>query len=243
MKKILSVIYCAYFFVTAALLFIVLAILYPLVTVFDSKKKLLHYLTVLWGYHFVRLNPFWKCRFEGTENLEPGRNYVIVANHQSLADVFVLSGLRHHFRWVTKESLMRVPFFGWIMRLNGDVPIKRGDGRSIREMMARCKDWLNNNVSILMFPEGTRSEDGNIIQFRDGPFRLSVDCNVPVIPVVITGTREVISKSSRKLNFVASMRIKILPPILPATFEGSSGNMRRFVQETMSQSLMQMRTE
>jgi 1-acyl-sn-glycerol-3-phosphate acyltransferase len=241
MRYVFSLLYCVYFFITAALLFLVLCAIYPIVVLFDRRKKVLHYLTLLWGFHFVKLNPFWNCRFEGIDNLASGQNYVIVANHQSLADVFVLSGLKHHFRWVAKDSLMRVPFFGWIMRLNGDVAIKRGDIKSIKEMMSECKTWLSNNVSLLMFPEGTRSEDGNIREFRDGPFRLAVDCNVPVVPVIITGTRDVMSKSSRVFNFGAAMTVRILPPVPPQSFEGSSGKMRRFVHELMTDSLADLR--
>jgi 1-acyl-sn-glycerol-3-phosphate acyltransferase len=226
-----------YFFITAALLFLLLALLYPFALLFDRRKKLSHYMTILWGYHFVQMNPFWRCRFEGLENLKGKQNFVIVANHQSLADVFVLSGLRHHFRWVAKESLMRVPFFGWIMRLNGDVAIKRGDIKSVKVMMSQCKQWLGNRVSILMFPEGTRSEDGNIGEFRDGPFRLAVDCDVPVVPVIICGTRKVMAKRARVFDLAADMTVRVLPPVMPAEFNRSSGKMRSFVHELMKQTL------
>lgn len=240
MAYVLSLVYCIYFFTTAAILLIALAFLYPIDLLLDQQKKFLHYLTIGWGFHFVRINPFWNCRFEGIENLKEGHNYVIVANHQSLADIFVLSGLKHHFRWVVKDSLMRIPFFGWIMRMNGDVSLKRGDIKSIKEMMSDCKKWLAKNVSILIFPEGTRSEDGIIKQFRDGPFRLSVDCDVPIVPVVIAGTRQVLAKRARVFNFAAEMTVRILPPVMPASFQGSPANMRRSVQALMTEHLAQM---
>lgn len=243
MAYVLSFVYFVYFFTTAALLSIALAFLYPINILFDRQKKLLHYLTIGWGYHFVKLNPFWSCRFEGMENLLPGRSYVIVANHQSLADIFVLSGLKHHFRWVVKDSLMKVPFFGQIMKLNGDVAVKRGDIKSIKVMMSDCQFWLKKNVSVLIFPEGTRSEDGKISQFRDGPFRLSIDCDVPVVPVVISGTRQVLAKHALVFNFAADMTVRILPPVMPASFERSPVNMRRSVQALMTDHLAQMVAE
>lgn len=238
MSFFLSFLYCCYFFVTAALLFFVLLILYPFVILFDRQKGLLHTLTSLWGYHFVLLNPFWNCRFEGMHYLIPGQNYVIVANHQSLADIFVLSGLRHHFKWVSKESLLRIPFFGWNMKLNEYVAIKRGDKKSIREMMSSCKKWLNQGVSIMMFPEGTRSDDGKIGAFRDGSFRLSQDCNVPMLPIVISGTREIVAKHSRIFNFGAKISITILPPVLPEFFSGKPGLMKKHVHEMMERALL-----
>ncbi len=243
MTQLLSVLYCFYFFFTAALLFFFLVLIGPLVSLFDSRKSLVHYLTSLWGYHFVLLNPFWKCRIEGADNLRRGQNYVLVANHQSLADVFVLAGLRHHYKWVSKESLLRIPFFGWNMGLSGYVAIKRGDIRSIKEMMSTCKQWLARGVSIMMFPEGTRSETGQIGHFRDGSFRLSIDCNVPLIPIVITGTRDVIAKHSRSFKFGANMRIKVLPPVFPEAFMGSSGKMRDHVRQLMESTLLCMRQE
>lgn len=223
------------------MLSIVLMLLSPFTILFDRQKSILHYLTSLWGYHFVLLNPFWQCRFEGTDYLKCGQSYVIVANHQSLADVFVLSGLKHHFKWVSKDSLFRIPFFGWNMRLNEYVAVKRGNANSIREMMSSCKKWLSQGVSIMMFPEGTRSENGRMSDFRDGSFRLSLDSNVPLVPVVITGTREVLAKHSFIFNLSAKMTIKILPPILPGPFQGSPGRMRDHVHELMERTLYGLR--
>lgn len=237
MSLLFSVAYYFYFFATAALLFLALAIMTPFAFVFDRQKKLFHFLTSLWGYHFVKLNPFWNCSIEGAHFLEPGKSYVIVANHQSLADIFVLSGLRHNFKWVSKESLLQIPFFGWNMRLNEYVALKRGDLRSIKAMISGCRKWLKQGVSIMMFPEGTRSEDGKMGNFRDGSFRLSLDCNVPVIPVVISGTRDVIAKHSFKFNYSAKMTIKVLAPVDPSQFQGSSALMRDYVHELMESTL------
>lgn len=229
-----------YFFVTSALLFFSLSIITPIVVLFDRNRTLIHYLTSLWGHHFIMLNPFWKCVIEGSEHLQAGKNYVIVANHQSLADVFVLAGLKHHYKWVSKESLLKIPFFGWNMRLNNYVGLRRGDRKSIKEMMEQCKNWLTKGVSILIFPEGTRSEDGSIGDFRDGSFRLALDCNVPVVPVVISGTRHVIAKHSRTLNFSGNMQVKVLPPVVPSRFAGSPVKMREHVRNLMLETINTM---
>ncbi len=233
MSLLMSCLCYCYFFSTASLLFFLLLFLTPLCYAFDRNRSLIHKLTNLWGYHLVMINPWWKCRIEGAENLEPEKNYVIIANHQSLADVFVLAGLKHHFKWVSKESLMRIPFFGWNMRLSQYVGLKRGDRKSIKQMMSDSKTWLKKGVSIMIFPEGTRSEDGTIGEFRDGSFRLSLDCDVPLLPVVITGTRDVISKHSRVFNFQAKMKVQVLPAISPEPFKGQPAKMREHVRELM----------
>lgn len=238
MSRIVSALYCLYFFVTAALLFFILLIIYPFELLFDRQKRIFHTITSLWGYHFVLLNPFWKCRFEGLKHLRKGQRYVMVANHQSLADIFVLSGLRHNFKWVSKASLLDIPFFGWSMKLNEYVSIDRGNKTSIKKMMASCKRWLDQGVSIMLFPEGTRSDDGRMGAFRDGSFRLSQDCNVPILPIVITGTREIAAKHSRTFNFGAEVRIKILAPVWPEQFNGKTGLMKTHVHGLMERILL-----
>ncbi len=243
MVRILSLLACCYCFSTAAVLFVVMTLLTPFAMLFDPQRKLFHFMTAAWGWHHVILNPFWECRIEGAEFLERDKNYVIVANHQSLADIFVISGLWRQYKWVSKESLLNIPFFGWNMRLNEYIAIKRGDIKSIKEMMATCKHWLQQGVSIMMFPEGTRSDSGELGNFRDGSFRLSLECDVPVVPVVITGTKEVIAKHSRTFNFASKMRIKVLPPVLPETFKGRPAAMRDHVHQLMKSTLHDMRKE
>lgn len=92
----------------------------------------------------------------------------------------------------------------------------------------------------MMFPEGTRSEDGRIGEFRDGSFKLALDCNVPLVPVVITGTRDLIAKRSRTFNFAARMQVKVLAPVSPSNFQGSPDSMRKHVRGLMLDTLAQM---
>jgi 1-acyl-sn-glycerol-3-phosphate acyltransferase len=241
MSRILSILYGLYFIATAAMLFVLQIMLYPIVTLLDPNRKIFHQLTSLWGLHFIKLNPGWAYTIEGSEQIRDEQNYVIVANHQSIADVFLLSTLwRHHFKWVAKDSLWKVPFFGWNMSLIGYVPIKRGNLSSIKEMMQGCRTWLRRGVSIMMFPEGTRSETGNIGAFRDGCFRLALENNVPVLPVVVCGTRELIPKSSNSLNFHGNMHVKVLPPILPEAFGNNARLMKEHVHSTMTAALEQL---
>jgi 1-acyl-sn-glycerol-3-phosphate acyltransferase len=241
MSRVLSALYALYFIITAALLFVLQVAVFPIVALLDPNRKIFHQLTSLWGLHFLKLNPRWAFTIEGGEQMNQRQNYVIVANHQSIADVFLLSSLwRHHFKWVAKESLWKVPFFGWNMRLIGYVPIKRGNLSSIKEMMQRCRTWLDRGVSIMMFPEGTRSENGDIGAFRDGCFRLAMERNIPVLPIVVSGTRDLIAKSSNSLNFQANMHVRVLPPISPDAFGTNPRLMKEHVHAVMSAALEQI---
>lgn len=240
MKKLLSWLFAAYFFGSSFFLAGVAAILCVLTAPFDPNRRILHYFSCWWGYHYVQLNPFWQCQFEGLEHIDPAKTYVLVANHQSMADILVLYGLRKPFKWVSKEEIFNVPCVGWNMYLNQYVRIKRGNMSSVKEMMTTCRDWLKQGASILMFPEGTRSEDGELLSFKDGSFRLACEANLPVIPIVVTGTHEILPKKQKILNFHSQIKVKVLPAVLPADFERKSAAMRNYVHDLMKKTLAEM---
>jgi 1-acyl-sn-glycerol-3-phosphate acyltransferase len=145
-----------------------------------------------------QLTPLWDMSTEGAPPADIGsRGYVVIANHESNADPFLLSHLPWDMRWVAKQELFRVPVVGWLLKLSGDMPIRRGDHGSAREMLATARRTLDEGLSVMMFPEGTRSEDGRLGPFRDGAFRLAIEAQAPVLPVVVRGTRGCMPKHSR----------------------------------------------
>ena len=139
----------------------------------------------------TRLSGMWRFSVEGEAPADIGtRPYVVVANHLSTADPFLLSFLPWDMRWVAKEELFRIPLTGWLLRLSGDIPLRRGNGASIKETMATCRATLDAGLPVMLFPEGTRSRDGELQPFKDGAFRLAIDAQVPVLPIAIEGTRD-----------------------------------------------------
>lgn len=160
-----------------------------------------------------RLTPLWRFAIEGDPPADISRAaYVVVANHESQADPFLLSWLPFDMRWVAKEELFEPPVTGWAMRFGGDIPLRRGDGESVREMMSECERALAGGISVMMFPEGTRSKDGQLLPFKDGAFGLAIRAGVPVLPVAIAGTRQMRPKHSKWFG-KAHACAKILPPI------------------------------
>ncbi|HEY9730912.1 MAG TPA: lysophospholipid acyltransferase family protein [Drouetiella sp.] len=243
MNKFLSALFTIYFFSSCAFFFSVCALICCVTAPFDPKRRAVHAFSCWWGFHYFQINPFWKLSYEGVDNIRPDKTYVLIANHQSLADILLIYGLHRRFKWVSKESIYKVPFVGWNMGLNQDVLLKRGDMKSIREMMDTCRNWLQRGCSIALFPEGTRSEDGEIQPFRDGAFRLAMDCGLQIVPIVIDGTFDILPKGSTTLNFKKQIKIKVLPPVDPAPFNGSSGAMRTAVREEMISALAKMRNQ
>jgi 1-acyl-sn-glycerol-3-phosphate acyltransferase len=129
----------------------------------------------------------WKFRLEGSWPARGGP-FVVVANHQSLLDIVLLSRVPREMKWVGKEELFKIPWIGWMLRLTGDIAVRRGDSESGGEAVAKAKAYLKRGMSVMIFPEGTRSRDARLLPFKKGAFRLAIDAGVPVLPVVVSGT-------------------------------------------------------
>jgi 1-acyl-sn-glycerol-3-phosphate acyltransferase len=143
------------------------------------------------------LSPIWSFAVEGAPPADMGhRAYIVVSNHESTADPFLLAHLPWDMRWVAKEELFKLPVIGQLMKYGGDIPLRRGDRSSVVAMMTECRRTLAHGMSIMMFPEGTRSPDGSLGRFKRGAFELAVAAGVPVLPVAIAGTRACRPKGS-----------------------------------------------
>jgi 1-acyl-sn-glycerol-3-phosphate acyltransferase len=160
-----------------------------------------------------RLTPLWRFEVRGTAPADiASRAYVVVCNHESNADPFLLSWLPWDMRWVAKQELFRVPVSGWALSLSGDIPLRRGDAESVRAMLAECRRTLGEGLSVMMFPEGTRSADGTLGRFKDGAFELAIDAGVPVLPLALTGTHDCLPKGSVWFG-EASAVVRVLDPM------------------------------
>jgi 1-acyl-sn-glycerol-3-phosphate acyltransferase len=159
------------------------------------------------------LNPLWHFSTEGAPPSDIGsRAYVVISNHESNADPFLLSWLPWDMRWISKEELFTLPLVGTLMRLGGDIALRRGDPDSVRHMMAECRATLDQGLSVMIFPEGTRSRDGELGAFKDGAFRLAIEAGVPILPVAIAGTRSCLPKGSAALGEARAVA-RVLAPI------------------------------
>jgi 1-acyl-sn-glycerol-3-phosphate acyltransferase len=144
----------------------------------------------------VAINPLWHFRTSGVRIRDPRRPYVAVSNHESLADIFLISHLPWEMKWLSKESIFRIPVMGWMMSLAGDIAVRRSERASRAEALEACRERLRNHVSVMIFPEGTRSRTDELLPFKDGAFRLAVESGVPILPLVVAGTRGAMQKGS-----------------------------------------------
>lgn len=222
LSKLISYGFFAIVAITSIPLYI-MALIVRLVTYpFDRRLRLLHLLTCFWASIYTWMMPPWRIRIEGRENVRKNTAYMIVSNHQSQLDILVALRLFFHYKWVSKSEIFRLPLIGWNMTLNRYVKIKRGDRKSIEQMLAECAMHLDEGSSVFMFPEGTRSPDGEIKAFKLGAFQLAHEKKVPILPIVISGTSKALPKYSLDYTGVHRIYIKIFEEIPYAAFENKT---------------------
>ena len=160
----------------------------------------------------VRLIPAWDFRTEGVVIADPRRPYVAVANHESFADIFLLSHLPWEMKWLSKEAIFRIPVMGWMMRMAGDIAVRRGEKGSRKMAVDQIHDRLDKKVSVMILPEGTRSPDGELLPFRNGAFRVAIERQLPILPIAVAGTREAMAKHSMRFNPARAIA-EVLEPV------------------------------
>lgn len=205
---------------------------------FDPDRKLAHNFGTIWGKGIFFANPFWKLKISGKGFVRKNKAYVLVSNHLSLADIICIYCLNRQFKWVAKESLFKVPFLGWSMSAMKYVRLRRGELGSIRESFDESLRWLNRDMSILIFPEGTRSRSGQLGSFKNGAFKLAIRAKKPIVPIVLTGTNKAIQKGRKVMSAGIKCRLKILKPISTDNFkEEDFAKLRELVRSKMSEAI------
>ena len=240
MTAAFSILYWTFFLLSAMVLFVVAVILWLVTLPFDRNRALLHRYTCWWGQLYLRCLSGCRILVEGRDKIAPHTPYVLVANHQSATDVMALSALGVLFKWVSKKEAFRLPFIGWNMWLNQYVCVDRGNLRKVRQTMEECKSWLQRGMSLLMFPEGTRSKDGAIHEFHNGSFKLAADCDCPVLPIVVDGTFP-IYRGWKVLAFPGQITIRVLDPLTVQDTGGKVSILCERVFERMKQELAGIR--
>ncbi|MFO0727488.1 MAG: lysophospholipid acyltransferase family protein [Myxococcota bacterium] len=216
MATIFSILFWLFFAASCVVFFAVAVILWILTWPFDRDRRLNHLFSSLWAATYAVIYPGWRVKVTGRQHIAPQKAYVLVANHTSIADVVLLFCLFRQFKWVSKTSVFRVPFLGWNMWLSRYVPLLRGDKESVKRMLEDCRRWLSRGMSILMFPEGTRSKDGVLLPFKPGAFSLASELGVPVIPIAIHGGHLLIPKHGKRFAARAELWVEVLEPIAAA---------------------------
>ena len=150
----------------------------------------------IWAKLFCIMT-FVRVTVVGRENISKGTSYVFVANHQGAYDIFSIYGyLNHNFKWMMKKSLERIPLVGYSCRKAGHIYVDNHSPAAIRQTMQDAEKQLAGGMSVVVFPEGSRTFDGKVHAFRRGAYTLAVEFGLPVVPVTIDGAFEVMPRTA-----------------------------------------------
>jgi 1-acyl-sn-glycerol-3-phosphate acyltransferase len=233
----------------SSIIFITLALpvallLWLIAIPFDRRRLMNNRWMVIQGIVLTKMSPFWKVVVDGREKIDHKQAYVIVPNHQSMLDIVFFNMLHHRLRWVSKIEVFKIPIVGWEMRMVKYIELVRGNKASVVKMMDKCVESLREGISVVIFPEGTRSLTGAIGKFKPGAFQIAVKTDKPLLPVLIDGTGDILPKKGFIFGNRSVVRIRVLDPIFPGNFKtGDPDELAARVHAQMVSALEQLRSE
>ncbi|HIS34625.1 MAG TPA: 1-acyl-sn-glycerol-3-phosphate acyltransferase [Candidatus Avirikenella pullistercoris] len=208
-----TIFYFLFLFVFLIVYFPIFALIWLVTLPFDPKKVVLHQASCFLSMMIIRICPLWSIHVSGKEFIDKKQSYVIVSNHQSMLDIPLMVNVPLNFKWVSKKEVYKMPIFGWVLWLRDDIGIERGGLTSTKKMLYKCKHFIEKGLSIVIYPEGTRSKTGRVNAFKEGGFIVAKSSNVPILPVVIDGTWVVSNHMGIGLKMPNRLSLTILEPI------------------------------
>ncbi|PRQ46114.1 putative 1-acylglycerol-3-phosphate O-acyltransferase [Rosa chinensis] len=218
----------------AIYLFALMVVAHPFVLLLDRyRRRAQFFIAKVWATFAVTL--FLNIKFEGLENLPPPDvPAVYVSNHQSFLDIYVLLTIGRPYKFISKTSIFLIPIIGWAMFLLGVIPLKRMDSKSQLECLKRCIYLLKKGSSVFFFPEGTRSKDGKLGDFKKGAFSLAAKTNVPVVPITLIGTGKIMPVGKEGILNTGPVKVVIHKPIEGTDTETLCRESRNIIAEALN---------
>lgn len=218
MKIIAKILYFIYQWLIAGPVFVVVTFITAIITAVGSLVGNKNF----WGYYPPRYWSRFTCmlflmrvKVTGRENIDKNTSYVFVANHQGAYDIWAIYGyLNHNFKWLMKKELEKIAMVGWACKCAGHVFVDDSSVRGIKETISQAEKTLKNGMSLVIFPEGSRSWDGKMIPFKRGAFMLAGEFRLPVVPVTIDGSFKAMPRSTYNMT-PSTIRMTIHRPIYP----------------------------
>ena len=209
----LSAVYYLFLIFLCTLFMVLSAVALVLCCPFDKGRRTVHELSRVLVRIFFFIPLRWRQTVVGLEHVDKRKQYVIVLNHNTVVDIPTLYYVPLNFRWVSKREVFKVPFFGQFLVLHGDICIDRGRAaEAMEQLLRKGKQWIARGASVAIFPEGTRSKDGEIHRFKAGAFTLAKEAGVEILPVVLDGTKTLIRRNLL-FNWGNRITLRVLPPV------------------------------
>ena len=213
---------------------IIVALLTMIGSIFDDRFWG-YWPGMIWGRLFYRLF-FIPVKVDGLENIDKGQSYIIAPNHQSYWDAFLVYGfIGIKFKWMMKKELGRIPFVGWACYMAGCIFIDRSSRESGMNSIRKAESKLKNGMSVVIFPEGTRTPDGQMGKFKRGAFLISEELGLPILPVTIDGNYDVMSRHAKSVTW-HPVHMTIHKPVWPrSNKETSETELKAIMNETSNE--------
>ncbi len=218
----------------------ILATLIGLAGLIDPHGKVVYRFNRLWTWAILCAGGV-KLKVTGLEKLNPSRQYIFIVNHQSNVDIPILlqSLPRFQLRWIAKKELLWVPFFGWALWATKHIIVDRANPMNAVKSLRLAKERIAAGISVVVFPEGTRSRDGQLLRFKKGGFLLAVETNTEIVPVTIKGSHDLLPSGAWRLRS-GTVEVVVDQPVSMAGYR--PGNLRLLsdqVRETIAGHLRQ----
>jgi 1-acyl-sn-glycerol-3-phosphate acyltransferase len=184
-----------------ALITVLLALLMIVFGFIDPYGKHVYRISQLWSWLVLRVAGI-SIKIDGLKHIDPSQKYVFMVNHQSNIDIPVLVQTLSQFqlRWIAKKELLWVPFFGWAMWASKHITVDRSDPLDAAKSLQRAKERIAAGISVVVFPEGTRSRDGKLLRFKKGGFLLAAQTGAAIVPVTINGSGALLPAGAWRLR-------------------------------------------
>ena len=197
-----------------------------------QRENFFHNGIRLWAIFLLRILCGVRFDVQGLSNITKDRSYIIVSNHRSYTDILLGNAtIPVQFRWLAKKSLFRIPVIGWAMSFAGYIPVVREKAVAASRSLQRTADVLRSGASVWIFPEGTRTPEPKLRNFKRGAFRLSAQTGTAILPVVFAGTDNIFVKPYRIKP--QQIGVRVFPPIDPQTFRKDGMSERAVEQQLM----------
>lgn len=238
-RLLVSIVIWIYYGVMFILMFPFVLLAYLITLPFDKYHRVPNWVFLTLGRLYVKTIPTWRVHTSGLSNYNRTDSVIFISNHQSFMDMPVQSLLPWKFKWVSKKSLFYIPFMGWNMSLTGHISIDREKKTAIKALN-RMIPILKRHIPIIIFPEGTRSRDGQLHAFKNGAFSIAAKHNVLIQPIVINGTRNLLPSDDWRFNINQDIHISVLEPLNPKNYDSIS-DLRKSAFKLMNKELRRIR--
>jgi len=189
-----------------------------ILSIFDNSGSVVHVCGRLWGRTILGLIGI-RVRVDGKENLVNDGGQILLSNHQGILDILVYEGfLPVQFRWIARKNLFDIPFLGWSMKRAGYIPIVREGRKNMMRSILTAAERVKNGITLLIFPEGTRSPDGKLGEFKKGSLLIILKSMSPIVPVLVKGSYDLLPKGTLHIK-PGRINVKIFPVVHPGEME------------------------